>query len=332
MLFHCSQLVPALPARTVAPTLSLLGTVRALASGALLLAGAMLLAPGVAGATAISWTSTTYVVDGNSRVGRCASNWASLPCSITGLEGTDLNSTSGTSLPVPGPGNTDTFTTAVSLGFPGTGNERRANTLGNQSGDPSTTVTMTNAAASKTVDNNLVRTIAANGTGKTIFTGEFLSTGSSIDLSFSGEYSLLAFVQQSQGGSLSRQRSDAFLSATFLVEDLTTLGILYNGTLLSDSRSRAGFGISRVDFSPFSGMQAVDLSGTLGNTIKVTLTTTTSASSFAGQLSAGHPDTGVTTVASFDDFSFAFSSVPEPSMGLLLTTGLALLALGRSRP
>ena len=300
---------------------------------AIAILSAVLLAPELTNAASINWTSTTFSISENSVVGRSGSTWTSgIPGGFSTIEAQDPQSASLGTLPVPGPADTDVLNSAqlIDLGFP---NERQASSAAKLTGNPMATIQVFSSAGSRSKNTNLYdQTIKTEGTSNTTFAGEFQSLGADLELAFDGVYDLFAFHQNQL---LPYQRAEALVSVLLSVVDLTSSSTLLSETIFSDSRIQTSFGVSSLYDAPFSGSRSIDLSGTAGHDISVTLTASVSATWY-GRRRTSEPSSygaaGATSSAGFQVFNSSFPAVPEPSAALLLATGLAgLAAAGRRR-
>ena len=286
-------------------------------------------------AAPITWTSTNFTIGGDSIVGRTHTAYdAGVPYNgFRSIEARDTDSTSGATLPLPGPTDSDKFGTAVNIenGLP---NQRRASSTGSWIGDPCATITTYNGTGAISANSSLLnQTVKTQGVGTTGFSGQFVSTGTSLDLSFDGIYYLLAFAQNS-ALIYSKQRAEVSLSASLTVQDLTTSNTLVTETLFSDSIIQGSYGITRKDGETFSGTRSIDLTGTFGNDILVTLQTSASSISYAYRSSYDGPygAAGATATSYFDEVNYAFTSesgvpiIPEPSTLALFGLGVLCLA------
>lgn len=296
----------------------------------------------------VSWTSNTFTASSDSRLGDI-SNFTSLsgpaplfapPTVPASLQ--DAQSATGAVLP-------QAVSTSKTLNV-GLVNERQSFGGASITGSAAGIMTTTNGGFTRARNLSDVTTHGAEAIGTTIFLGEFTSNGTTLDLTYDGLYNLFAFGANNQGLSLNRQRAFAAISATFLVEDLSASSTLLSNTLVSDSRLQGACGNPCLPFSvdnaAFSGVRSVDLTGTAGNNIKVTLATATRTVSYAGHESfdSSGQQTGADARANFGSPQFGGgfnyqlttgegtpdpSGVPEPAtLGLFV---IGLIGLGTMR-
>ena len=298
-----------------------------------LTAGWLAGAPAGAAPMNVSWTSAQFSQNGNSRLGDI-SNFASLSTPVPATT-TDVLQTLGASLPFPGPANSDTAQTSVSLSNTGTTvNLRQASTSEKITGNVNGVMTAANGAGASSRNDTRKTTQGANGTATTQFLGLFQSNGTTLDLDYDGFYSLFAFVQQSIGGSLDRQRAFASATIGLTVTNVTANTNLFFNTLESASFDRFGFGVSSVSDMAFADSLSIGLAGTAGDTISVSLSAITDAIAYAGlhSFDTSGQATGATASASFSAFNFEFTTgedtvtVPEPGTAALIGVGLFGLA------
>ncbi len=282
----------------------------------------------------VPWASTTFTANADTRLGDI-SNFASVSTTpVPTSTQHNPQSATGPALPQTSPASS----VLINNGFV---NERRANVSAGISGSAAGTMTVASGGGSSAKDRSDVTTHGAAATGTTTFMGEFVSNGTNLDLTFNGDYSLSAFGANNVGGSLGRQYAFAAVQATYLIENLTAVSTLLSDTLLSDSRAQQACPSlclpARIDNAPFAGARSLDLTGTVGDTIKVTVTSVIRTFSYAGheQFDFSGQDTRGVASASFGSPGFNFSLtteeaiIPEPST--LAFAALGLIGLGGCR-
>ncbi len=287
----------------------------------------------------VPWTSTTFTANADSRAGDI-SNFASVTTTPVPATVQDAQTATGPALPQATPATS----VVINDGFP---NERKAFAGAGISGSAAGIMTVASSGFTTASDRTDVTTHGAGATGTTTFIGEFISNGTSLDLAFDGDYNLSAFGANNQGFSLGRQFAFAAIQGTYLVEDLTVASILLSDTLMADSRAQQACGSvclpTRINNALFSGSRSIDLAGTTGNSIKVTVSAVTRTFSYAGHESfdnSGQATKGVAS-ASFGSpsfggkgFNYSFTTeegvIPEPSTLTLAALGL-LAMVGRRR-
>lgn len=291
----------------------------------LLFVSAVLVVSPQAEAGPIIWTSTSFTANTSARVGR--SSAFSAPSGFTSTEALDTDTANSSTLPLPGPTDTDFVQSSVVLdnGLP---NWRQATGVGDATGTLATTTLNAGGGAVSRNTSILNQTIKSEGIGTTIFMGEFISTGNPLDLAFDGTYNLFAFSQNNLLSSI--QRGEGQVTATLLVQNLTSLSTVSSTTIFNQSAVRASFGVTNIFEQPFSGGLSVDLSDTAGDAMKVTITTIGRGTSYAHRTSfesSSFGPAGAQGAGTFNEFNATFTTepfvnpIPEPSSLVLLTLG-----------
>lgn len=287
-------------------------------------------ATAVAAPVSVVWTTTNIDTSADSRAGDFSQyqSISSNPDVLTTSR--DLNQASGAA---------PTVDTTLSSVVVNGGSTREQSAGGQVTVTGSTGGTMSVANGGGSTANNAIDTTVIHGAqfnGSSTFVGDFVSNGTSLTLDYSGLYSIFAFG--ANGATFSKQRAFAQLSASLLVQDITTATTLLPTTSLVSNTQVQNLCSSpclpfRLDDIAFGNTVAIDLSATSGDVIAITLLTSIVTKSYAGHSSGDPQQTRGVASASFHTFDFAFTTeealnvVPLPAGLPLFGTGLSLMGL-----
>ena len=276
--------------------------------------------------SSINWNSTDFSISGDRIVGR--SSFASLK-SFTSTESTGPLSDFDTVLPLPGPLSTDTQGTKVELPFPGASTDnRQAEFTQSITGDPLGTMTILNAGGAWVRNQNINgQTVSAQSHGSANFTGLFTSQEGELVLDYSGLFNNYIFIQN--GATSDSQFGTTEVNLTLEISNDTQDTSLLSTTIHSDTNANGSFGLAGGFGNAFSGQEILDLSGTFGDTILVSVTADFENWSWVTGVADGQQG-GALVSGGYDDIDLTFTNtnpIPEPSTVALLFGSAALLLL-----